>query len=703
MNESELFQQYQELIRQINKHNLSYYNDNAPSISDYEYDILYHKLLDIEKSHPEFRSENSPTQKIGAPLQKTFAQVHLSIPMMSLDNTYSEAEILDFLARTQKMLKDIPLDWTVEPKVDGLSVNIRYEKGILTQAATRGNGYVGDDITLNLKTISSLPHKLIQPVPNILELRGEVYLPRKEFERLNAEREMQGIAPFANPRNAAAGSLKLLDPKEVSHRNLHLLLYGLGEVSHEIPTPVTQIDLLNWMRSLGVPVFPVNAVYHCNGFESLIKAIRDLDTIRHQFGYDTDGAVVKLNSFSLREDLGMTAKAPRWAVAYKYKPEQVETVLQSITIQVGRTGILTPVAELSPVELCGTTISRATLHNENYLKDKDIRIGDRVIIEKAGEIIPVVIKSLHQKRKGDEKPFEFPDHCPVCKTKTERRGTVAWCCPNEHCPGKIKTQIEYWCSRGAMDITGGGEGFIGKLVDNHLIQDVSDLYLLTLEQISPLFKKVEDTPKKPSNSQNSFLPGFETILPQMQEDKKLSLAAKKFLNSVHESKKRDLWCLIAGLGIPNVGSNTAKLLAQNYPSLDELAHKSIDELSEIQGLGPIIAESIVKWFASAEHQKLIEKLRSAGLNFQSSRYHYSTIAEDGNFKNKYFAFTGTLSLMSRDEAKICVEQRGGKIASSLSKKTDYLVVGDNPGSKLQQAQELGITILYEKDFQSIIS
>lgn len=798
---------YRELVETIWKHNRAY-QAASPTISDFEYDALYRELLELEQQYPELRSSDSPTQRVWGNVQTGFAPVRHAIPMMSLDNTYSENELLDFMTRVYQGIGTDNLDWTVEPKVDGLSISIRYEKGVLAQGVTRGDGVTGDDITQNLKTIRRIPLKLHGEIPEILEVRGEVFMPRKEFDRLNSEREMEGEAPFANPRNAAAGSLKLLDPAEVAKRSLDVILYGLGEVSPQTNIPQTQQALHDWMQELLLPVFP--KVYYCHGFEEVVTAIRDLDKARVRFEYDTDGAVVKLNRFDLREQLGATAKAPRWAIAYKYKPEQAETILQGITIQVGRTGILAPVAELKPVSLSGSTVSRATLHNENYLKEKDIRIGDHVLIEKAGEVIPAVVEALAKKRTGGETHFQFPQTCPICGTPVERKGTVAWCCPNESCPGRMKTGIEYWCSRGTMDISGGGEGLVSKLVDNGLVKDVADLYHLTLEQISPLLKKNEEKPKrKKTQQQEFFLPGLggELLDPQEKpdaDDSQLSKAAKKFLAAVEASKKQDLWRLLAGLGIPNVGSDSAKLLTKHYTCLDQLAEATMQEMTLIDGIGETVAQGIVDWFRAPANKALIERLRAVGLNFESHLYRANSAipkgaiagkrfvlsklipAEDaqrirtllerngarlgsnitanthyflGNMfdpdyakatrlnvpeitereirefaheaskrlsyylerhqklvpegptrteengtdlRGKTFVLTGTLPTLTREQATALIEQYGGKVTGSVSSKTSYVLAGADPGSKLAKAQELGISILDETGFYTLI-
>ncbi len=818
---------YQQLIAEIRKHDQAYYVDATPTISDFQYDQLYAELLRIERDHPELARPDSPSQRVGGGLRVAGAEVQHSIRMLSLDNTYSAEELLNFVNRVRKGLPEAELEWSVEPKIDGTSISLRYEKGVFTLGATRGDGTTGDDVTLNLKTIRSLPLKLEGNVPDILELRGEVFMTHKEFDRLNAACEEEGELPFANPRNAAAGTLKLLDSALVAKRRLDIILYDLGEVSSRENFPESQSALLTWFKELGFPGFP--KTFLCRCFEEIRAAIEELDKLRKKFGYDTDGAVIKLNRFDLRKELGSTAKSPRWAIAYKYPAEQAQTRLKGITVQVGRSGALVPVAELEPVWLSGSTISRATLHNENYLKEKDIRIGDRVLIEKAGEVIPAVIATLPEMRSGSETVFEFPKVCPICGTPAERRGTVGWYCPSERCPARLKAGIEYWCSRPAMDITGGGKSLVAKLVELGFVEDVSDLYRLKLQQISPLLKKADEPIDEKSSTTEPVQPGFFQLSgepppkplskprrrPTIPEES-LSKAARKFLASVDESRSRDLWRLLAGLGIPNVGVDVARLLGKNYSSLDQLSEATPSEITQIEGLGLTIAETLTQWFAQASNRTLIKKLRAAGLNFYSRLYspvdavpkgkfagtlfvvsdlfsekerahriallktqgaacrskltetvdyflsdspleeqalsarnlgvkvisteeilkakeealarldyHLKLHAENcakadsspksgGNqtgsgvenarpLSGKTFVLTGTLPNHSRDEARDLIELHGGKVSSSVSSKTDFLLAGEDPGSKLTRAQELGVKILSEEEFQKMIS
>lgn len=659
---------HEELAAKIREYDYAYYVLAKPLISDREYDSLYHELLDLEKEFPELITPDSPTQRVGGQPLSEFKPYHHAIPMMSLDNTYSQEEVREFVNRVQRLLPGEKLVWLLEPKIDGVAVNLRYEHGILVAGATRGDGVTGDDITANLKTIRSVPLRLAgHSAPPVLEVRGEVYMTKAGFQKLNAERAAQGEELFANPRNAAAGSLKQLDPRIVASRPLDILLYGIGQIQGA-PPPSTQLDLLEWLRKLGLKT--PERTWLCKSLEELINAIAELDKVRRDFPYETDGAVIKLNSIAQRERCGATAKAPRWAIAYKYAPEQAETILKDITIQVGRTGALTPVAELEPVLLAGTTVSRATLHNEEDLRRKDIRIGDRVIIEKAGEIIPIVVRAVTEKRTGHEKPFRFPSRCPECGTSVTRdtadgEGGVIVRCPNYDCPAQIRGRIEHWCSRGAMDIEGGGEVLVAQLVKTGLVHDVADLYQLKLEQVASLERMGEKS-------------------------------AKNFLDAVEASRKRDLWRLIHGLGILHVGAGVAKNLARHFPNLDAIMNASVEELMKAEDVGEVIAQSIVQWTSQDRNRNLIERLRKAGLNFESSMHHSAAAA--GPLAGKTFVLTGTLPSMSREEATAKIEALGGRVSTSVSKKTDFVLAGEEAGSKLEKARKLGIPVIDEAEF-----
>ena len=674
MNLHEAQQRHADLAAQIRAHDVSYYTLAKPTILDVEYDRLSRELIDLEKQFPALITPDSPSQRVGGQPLGEFKSVRHVLPMMSLDNTYSRGEVREFVNRVQKLLPNAALEWTVEPKIDGLAVSVRYENGVLATGATRGDGTTGDDITANLKTMRSLPLRLRGgDLPSVLEVRGEVYMPIAGFKKLNAEREAAGEELFANPRNSAAGSLKQLDPKIVALRPLEIILYGLGEVQwpgRAAHLPETQIALLEWLRALGfkTPEKP----QLCSSVDALLEAIDALDAGRRKFAYETDGAVIKLNAFAPRETLGSTAKAPRWAIAYKYAPEQARTRLNGITVQVGRTGALTPVAELEPVFLAGSTISRATLHNEDELRRKDIRIGDLVVIEKAGEVIPAVVGVVADKRTGRETVFTFPKICPECGS-TAARATggsldelgVVWRCVNPDCPAQVCGRIEHWCARGAMDIEGGGEVLSAQLVRAGMVHDVADLYLLDVFKLTSL-------------------------------ERMGGKSAQNFIDALEVSKKRDLWRLVFGLGILHVGTGAAKALCKHFETLDDLMRADADTLQKVGDIGEVIAKSITSWFADPLHQKLIGKLRAAGLNFRSTTYQATPAA--GVFAGKTFVLTGTLPTLKREEATALIEARGGKVSGSVSKKTDCVVAGAEAGSKLEKAQTLGIKILDEPQF-----
>jgi DNA ligase (NAD+) len=673
-------QRHRKLAAEIRRHDEAYYIHARPTISDQEYDRLYRELIDLEKRFPELVTPESPTQRVGgAPISEFRPLQHLT-PMLSLENTYSQAEVREFVQRVQRVVPGEKLEWIVEPKVDGVAINLRFENGLFTMGATRGDGRTGDDITENLRTIRNLPLRLHSPdgstdqgFPARMEIRGEIYMTRAGFERLNRERVARGEEPFANARNSAAGSLKQLDSRLVSKRPLALIAYGLGAIEGSSREFETHDSVLDWLRAFGLP--GPEQTWKCHSADELIAAIEDLDKIRKSFSYETDGAVIKLNSLSQRERAGYTAKAPRWAMAYKYAAEQAETKLKAISIQVGRTGKLTPVAELEPVFLAGSTISRATLHNEDELRRKDIRVGDTVTIEKAGEVIPAVVGVVLTKRTGTEIPFVFPKVCPECGGVIQRTAAGSddlaadWRCINPDCPAQLRGRIEHWCSRGAMDIEGGGEVLSAQLAAGGLVHNVADLYSLTLEQLI----SIERIGRK---------------------------SAQNFLEAIQASKARELWRLIFGLGILHVGSGAAKSLANHFGTLDAIAAATVEELTDAEDIGDVIADSVSSWFSNEQNQALVERLRTAGLTFESKnppRQIKSSIA------GKTFVLTGTLPTLKRDEAAAKIEALGGRVSGSVSKKTDYVVAGDDAGSKLSKARDLGIAILDEAGLLNLLN
>lgn len=664
-----------ELVEEIRRHDYLYYIEARPAISDQEYDRLYRELIELEKGFPDLVTPESPSQRVGgAPLSEFKPSPHLA-PMMSLDNTYSQDEVREFVARVQKLVPNEKLDWVVEPKVDGVAISLRYEHGVLAVGATRGDGLIGDNITANLKTIRSLPLRLQadrRETPDLLEVRGEAFLTKEMFAKINADRESAGEELFANPRNAAAGSLKQLDPRMVAKRRLEVILYGTGRINGGHP-PGTQVKLLQWLKSFGFR--GPDRSWFCRDSDELLRAIEELDRIRRQFPYETDGAVIKLNSIPLREALGSTAKAPRWGMAFKYAPDQAETKLNAITIQVGRTGALTPVAQLEPVRLAGTTVKRATLHNEDQIRRLDAKLGDTVVIQKAGEVIPEVVRVVIARRTGHEKAFQFPKKCPECASNVSRSGAAesdaaVWRCTNPDCPAQIRGRIEHWCSRGAMDIEGGGEVLAAQLVQSGLVHDVADLYRLSLDAL--------------------------TALERMGEK-----SAQNFLDGIQASKKREAWRLLFGLGILHVGAGVAKSLGRAFSTVDDVFAASVDQLADVEDVGQVIADSVTRWFGDPRHRKLIERLRDAGLNFKSSLY--QPAAARGPFAGKTFVLTGTLPSLTREEATAKIESLGGKVSGSVSKKTDFVLAGAEAGSKLDKARKLDIKVIDEAQFLKMCS
>jgi len=649
------------LADEIRRHDHAYYVLAEPSISDPDYDRLYRELLDLEEAHPELCAADSPSQRVGGKPVSEFPEHRHAQPMMSLDNTYSFDELAEFLKRVEKRLPESELDWTIEPKIDGLAVSLRYENGTLVVGATRGDGASGDDITGNLKTIRSLPLRLPAKAPAVLEVRGEVFMRRAGFAKLNEKRKAEGEEPFANPRNAAAGSLKMLDPKMVAERPLGIILYGLGEVNGEMP--VTQKEVVDWLKQLGLPT--AGKIWTGQSHADLVAAINELDIARHDFDYETDGAVIKLNDLSLREQRGATSKAPRWAIAYKYAAEQAETVLKAITIQVGRTGALTPVAELEPVLIAGSTVARATLHNEEEIQRKDIRVGDTVVIEKAGEIIPAVVEVVLEKRPKKATAFVLNKECPECKSKAAKdEGDVVWRCPNPDCAAQVRGRLEHFCARGAMDIEGGGEVLVRQLVGSGLALNVGELYKLALAEVAGLERMAEKS-------------------------------AQNFIDGLEASKQRDLWRLVFGLGILHVGAGVAKALCRRYATMAELLDASEEELVAIDDVGEVIAKSVHFWFGDPQNRALIEVLRKAGLNFESSIVTSSEAA--GPLAGKGLVLTGTLPNLKRHEAAACIEAAGGKVIGTVSKKTDYVVAGEAAGSKLAKAEKLSVPVIDESE------
>lgn len=671
-------ERHAQLVEEINRHDHAYYVLARPSISDQEYDRLYHELVELETVFPELANSLSPTQRVGGQPLKGFRPVQHLSPMLSLDNTYSQGEVVAFTNRLQKLLPGEAIEWIVEPKVDGVAVSLRYQDGALSLGTTRGDGTTGDDITANLRTIRAIPTRLHRAagaaLPKLLEVRGEVYLTKAGFERLNRERTASGEEPFANPRNAAAGSLKQLDSRAVARRPLDIVIYAVAHVEGGRAAAKNHDETMKWLREIGFKT--PEKTWHCRSADELLQAIEELDRARPQFPYETDGAVLKVNSYRQRELAGFTSKAPRWAIAYKYAAEQAETLLKNVTIQVGRTGALTPVAELEPVFLAGSTISRATLHNEDYLRQKDIRIGDTVTIEKAGEVIPAVVDVVLTKRTGREVPFCFPSKCPECGSRVskpavaeaESEGSV-WRCVNPDCPAQVRARLEHWCSRGAMDIEGGGEALVRQLVERGLARDVADLYSLKPAEIAGLERMGEKS-------------------------------AHNFIQALEGSKTRDMWRVLYGLGLLHVGAGVSKALGRRFATLDDVLCASTDQLIRCEDIGEVIAHSILQWQDDGRNRRTIERLRTAGLNFNSQLYTPSNAA--GPLSGKVIVLTGTLPNLKREEATERIEAAGGKVSGSVSKKTDYVAAGADAGSKLEKARRLGIAVIDESELLRLL-
>ncbi len=653
----------EKLRKEIHYHNYRYYVLNDPVISDYEYDQLVKRLEELERQYPELITPDSPTQRIGEEITGEFPTVEHRIPMLSLDNTYNEEEVRDFDRRVKKLLGDEPVEYVVELKIDGVAVSLRYEKGKFVQGSTRGNGKIGDDITSNLKTIKTVPLVLLTDDPDLqnIEVRGEVYMPKHEFERMNREREEEGLPLFANPRNAAAGTLKLQDPKEVAKRGLDIFVHTVAEFPEKVKTHYEALQIL---KDIGFKVSPY--VKLCKNIDEAIEYFNEWVDRRDSLPFEIDGMVLKVNSFDQQRRLGTTIKSPRYAIAYKFPARQATTRIKDIVLQVGRTGVVTPVAVLDPVHLSGTIVSRATLHNEDEIKRKDIRIGDWVIVEKGGEIIPKVVKVIKDKRTGEEKEFRMPEKCPVCGGKLVREeGEVAWRCINVSCPAQIKRSIQHFASRNAMDIEGLGPSLIDQLVDKGLVKDYGDLYYLDPKEVA----KLERMGKK---------------------------STENLMRAIEKSKTRPLARLIFALGIRHVGIHAAGILAERFKSIDKLKEATFEELASIEGIGPIMAKSIVNFFREKKNLEVLEKLRRAGVKMEEEE------KKEGVLAGKTFVFTGALSKYSRHEAQEKVIALGGKVSSSVSRNTDYVVVGENPGSKYEKAKKLGIKIINEEEFLKMI-
>ncbi len=669
MNEAQAKKRIEKLREEINFHNYRYYVLDDPVVSDMEYDQLMRELENLEGQFPHLITPSSPTQRVGAPPLKKFEEVPHAVPMLSLANAFEEGEVKEFDARLKRFLgTKEDLDYCVELKMDGVSVELIYENGEFTTGSTRGDGFVGENVTQNLKTVKSIPMTLMwkkgETPPRRLEVRGEVYLPVKAFEELNRRRERDGEPPFANPRNAAAGSLRQLDSSITARRPLDIFCYGVGRMSDR--PFATQWDLLDGLKRWGLRVNEQRRV--CKNLEEVLEYYRDMDELRERLPYEIDGVVIKVNSFRLQERLGTIARSPRWALAFKFKPKQMTTRVRDILINVGRTGALTPTAVLDPVRVGGVTVSSATLHNQDEIDRKDVRIGDTVVVQRAGDVIPEIVKVITDQRTGKERKFRLPDLCPVCGSEVDRpEGEAVARCTGVACPAKLKETIIHFASRDAMNIEGLGEKIIEQMVDKGLIHDYADLYALTLEDILTL----------------------ERMGPKL---------AGNILGAIQNSKKTTLDRLIYALGILHVGEHMAKLLAREFSGLDELSRAPLERLTGIKGIGEQIAFSIVKFFQQPQNQKVIHKLEEMGVEYSRPRRTEKSRVWEG----RTFVFTGALKTVSRDQAESRVEALGGQASSSVSKKTDFVVVGEDPGSKYEKAKALGVKILSEEEFLEML-
>ncbi|MDP6923418.1 MAG: NAD-dependent DNA ligase LigA [Candidatus Scalindua sp.] len=673
-----VIEKIENLRAKIRYHDGKYYVDNSPEIADYEYDQLMIELRSLESSHPKLITPDSPTQRVGGEPVSEFTSFEHRVPMLSIDNTYSDEELREFDKRIRRMLKDAHLndevgqaddiEYVVEHKIDGIAITLWYENGVFTRGATRGNGFRGDDVTTNLRTVKDIPLRFLctdhTEIPPEIEIRGEIYLPDKDFQMLNQGREEAGEAQFANPRNAAAGSLKLLDPNTTAKRPLRLFAYSFGFYGDSKFT--THIECLESIEKFGLPVNPHYKL--CKDIDEAVSYCNSWEAKKSDLDYQVDGMVIKVNSLELHDRLGSTSKAPRWVISYKYHPEEATTRIEAITVQVGKTGTLTPVAELSPVPLSGTTVSRASLHNFDEIERKDIRVGDNVVVQKAGEIIPQVVKVLVGKRTGNEKRFDVPERCPACESEVTKE-EVYLKCYNPLCTAQAKRRIIYFASRNAMDIEGLGPALIEQLVDKKVIRNYADIYSLKLDELVPLERVGEKS-------------------------------AQNLIDAIEESKARDLHCLICALGIQNIGTHAAEVLSKNFGTLDRLMDASVEELDEIFEIGEITAKSIINFFSNSHTQDVINKLKAAGVNVKATHSKTDAVSD---IAGKSFVVTGTLNGYTRKEIEDIIKNLSGKVSSAVSGKTDFLIAGESPGSKFEKAEKLGTTILNEDGFENLIN
>ena len=668
MNKTEIAARVEYLRKTLEYNSKLYYEKDAPEISDYEYDSLFYELVKLEAENPELDSPTSPTKRVGGKALDKFEKFTHRVKMGSLTDVFSEEELREFLTKTASVLGG-EAEYSVEPKIDGLSVSLIYENGVFVKGATRGDGIVGEDVTENLRTVRSIPLTLKEPIP-YLNVRGEVYMPRSVFDALNTEREAAGQQLFANPRNAAAGSLRQLDPKIAASRKLEIFIFNLqeGSLYADGRECVTHTESLNRLDELGFVTLPHRVAL--TGADNICKRVAELGESRPELEFDMDGAVIKINDLKKRVTVGEGTSTPKWAVAFKYPPEEKVTTLESITVQVGRTGVLTPIANLTPVRLAGSTVSRATLHNGNYIKEKDIRIGDKVIIRKAGEIIPEIVSSIKEQRQSDAPEYEMPTVCPSCGSEvikdTAGDGTAVRCV-NPVCPAQVSRAIVHFASKGAMNIDGLGPQVVELLISNGKISDIADLYALKAEDVEGLERMGEKS-------------------------------AKNLVEAIEKSKSAGLERLLYALGIRQVGEVAAEEIAARMQTLDAIVSASFEDFSAMSDIGDITARAIVEFFENERVLQLVERMREAGVSFVAVKEKKSNI-----FEGLTFVLTGTLPTMTRDEASALIKERGGKVSGSVSKKTSYVLAGEEAGSKLTKANELGVTVIDENRFMEMIN
>ena len=665
MNKKQAEKRIQELREKTEYYAKKYYDDDKPEISDFEYDMLMVELRNLEKDFPEFKSKDSLTQKVGGHVKEGFEKVTHEVPLQSLQDVFSIQEVIDYVEKINQKAEESNIKnkrYVVETKIDGLSAALEYKSGKFVRGATRGNGLVGEDVTQNLKTIKTIPMELKEKID--ITVRGEVFISKEDFEKMNQEREENEEELFANARNAAAGSLRQLDSKITKKRPLDIYIFNVQKIEGKEFN--SHFEELEYLSKLGFNVNPVRI--ECNTIEEIENAIKKIGEDRENLTFGIDGAVIKVDDLKFREILGTTAKTPRWAIAYKYPPEKRETILKDIICQVGRTGAITPMAILEPVKVAGSTISKTTLHNEDFIKEKELEIGDTVVIQKAGDVIPEIVEVKKEKRTGKEKEFNMPKNCPVCGAPAIREeGEAAIRCTGIECPAKLFRNLVHFVSREAMNIDGLGENIIGQLLDRNLISNIADIYSLTFEDIASLKK-----------NGNKF--------------------AQNLINSINNSKENDLYRLITGLGIRNVGVKASKILARKYKNIDNLFNATLEELSIINDIGPIMANNIVEFFKQEQTIDLINRFKQYGVNTQS----LENDVEDNRFEGKIFVLTGSLENYTRTEAADIIEKFGGKTSSTVSKKTSYVLAGEEAGSKLAKAQNLGVEIITEEQFENMI-